>query len=261
MKTIRLVTMAVLAVVTTGAVGAASASAFEPPELGRCVKVAAGTGNFTSATCVKKELAGKFGSYEWNPGAAKPKFTTTGGVGTLTALSGVTVVCKTEASGGEFNTPQTVTGVTVRFTGCESAGFKCATAGAKEGEIVTNPLEGRLGIINKGKKQIGEGLFPTAADGGLYVTFNCGVALHITVGGSVINPITPIDKMIGPGLTVTHETLKYKATAGKQIPEKFETGLTDILITEINGKKPEQSGITITSSLFPEEDGEVNFFF
>ena len=46
------------------------------------------------------------------------------------------------------------------------------------------------------KNKIALDLFPTAADGGLYVTFNCGKSLHITVGGSVLVPLKPTNKMI-----------------------------------------------------------------
>ncbi len=231
---------------------AAGASALSAPEMGRCVKVAVGTGKFTSATCIKEKAKG---SYEWLPGAEKAKFSTKGGVGTLATLSGVTVTCKTQESGGEFTSPKTVGSVVVRFSSCESAGFLCSTEGAKAGEIVTNNLEGRIGFENKLKKKVAFDLFPTAADAGLYVTFNCGVALHITVGGSVLVPLTPVDKML------TTLTLKYSAKAGKQKPEHFEGEPNDVLITEINGKKPEQSGITITSTQTAEEALEVNAVF
>jgi opacity protein-like surface antigen len=233
------------------AVAVASAAAFSPPEVGRCVKVAVGTGKFTSGTCIK-EKAGS--SYEWLPGAVKNKFNTTGGVGTLATVNGTTVICKTQGSGGEFNSPKTVTGVTVRFTGCESAGFHCTTAGSAQGEIVTNPLEGRIGVENKLKKKLALDLFPTSADGGLYVTFNCGVSLHITVGGSVLVNL-PSDKML------TSMTLKYTATKGHQKPEHLEGEPNDVLITEINSVKPEQSGITITSTQVAEEALEANALF
>jgi opacity protein-like surface antigen len=254
----RLRVLSVAAVGVLAAVAVSSASAFSPPEIGRCVKVTAGTGKFSSATCIKEA---KGGSFEWLPGAVKNKITTTGGVGTLATVSGIAVSCKTESSGGELNSPKTVVGVVVRFTSCESGGFKCATAGAKEGEIVTNPLEGKIGIENKLKHKLALDLFPTAADGGLYVTFNCGASLHITVGGSVLVPITPIDKMIGPGLTVTTLTLKYVSKLGHQVPEHFEGEPNDVLLTQINGGKIEQSGVTISSKQSAEEDLEVNFFF
>lgn len=239
-----------LSVLALSAVVVASASA-AAPEVGRCVKVAAKAGKFSSGTCIAEKVGG---SYEWMPGAVKTKFKTSGGVGKLETANGTTVTCKTEESGGEFNSSKTVTGVVIRFTHCEAASFTCETAGAKEGEIVTNPLEGKLGFENKLRKKIALDLFPTAADGGLYVTFNCTVALHITVGGSVLVNV-PSDKML------TALTLKYVAKGAKQKPEHFEGEPNDTLVSEINGKKPEQSGINIISTQTGEEPLEANAVF
>ena len=235
---------------------ASGAAAFSAPEIGRCVKVTAGTGKFSSATCVKEK---KGGSYEWQPGAGKNKLKTTGGTGKLETLNGTTVTCVTEESGGEFNSPKTVSGVVVKFTGCKSAGITCNTEGSKEGEIVTKQLEGKIGFEKRElvatKSKIAFDLFPIAADGGLYVTFNCGVSLHITVGGSVLVPLKPTNKMLST------LTLKYSATKGHQKPEHFEGEPNDVLVTEINGKKPEQSGITISSTQTAEEPLEVSSAF
>ena len=189
-----------------GVVGVASASA-AAPEVGRCLKVAAGTGKFSSSTCTAEKVKG---SYEWMPNGEKLKFKTVGGVGVLETLNGTTVGCNTEESGGEFNSPKTVTGIVVRFTGCHSVGFICTTPGSAEGEIVTNPLEGRIGIekrvFKEGKEvpksnKIAFDLFPTPEDNGLYVTFNCGPTIHATVGGSVLVHIPITNKMVTIGDT------------------------------------------------------------
>ncbi len=255
MKRIRSGGAGLAALLIVSALAATNASAFAPPEIGQCNKVAvAKSGKFSSASCIKEK---KGGSYEWVPGAGTAaKFKTTGGAGTLETVNGTTVTCKTEESGGEFNGTKTVTGVVVKFTGCSSAGLTCGTVGAKEGEIVTNPLEGRIGFENKAKKKVAFDLFPTAADGGLYVTFNCSGALHITVGGSVLVNIKS-DKML------SSLTLKYSAKRGIQKPVKFEGEPEDVLISEINGKKPEQSGITITTTQTSEskEKLEANAVF
>ena len=105
------------------------------------------------------------------------------------------------------------------------------------------------------KNKIAFDLYPIAADGGLYVTFNCGVSLHITVGGSVLVPLKPTNKML------TTLILKYVATKGHQKPEHFEGEPNDVLVTEINGKKPEQSGITISSTQTAEDPLEVSSAF
>ena len=243
------------AFVLIGVVGVASASA-AAPEVGRCLKVAAGTGKFSSSTCTAEKVKG---SYEWVPNGEKLKFKTVGGVGVLETLNGTTVGCNTEESGGEFNSPKTVTGIVVRFTGCHSVGFICTTAGAAEGEIVTNPLEGRIGIEKREavpkKNKIAFDLFPTPADNGLYVTFNCGPTIHATVGGSVLVHLPTTNKM------VKIETLKYLAKKGHQKPEHFEGEPNDVLITTFNETKVEQSGITVTSTMTGEEAAELNTIF
>jgi hypothetical protein len=242
---------------TTAALG------FSPPEVGRCVKLGTKTGKFANSGCTKENTK-SVGSYEWLPGAVKNKITTKGGVGALETLNGTTVGCNTEESGGEFNSPKTVTGVVVRFTGCHSVGFECTSPGQKIGEIVTNPLEGKIGIekrvFKEGKEEptkakIAFDLFPKLEDGGLYVSFKCGTELNISVGGSVLVPLTPTDKML------TTFVLKYSAKKGIQKPENFEGEPKDILLTTINTKAPEQSGITIASTQSGEESLELNAGF
>ncbi len=256
-------TVVFFAVLAMSVVTAASAAALSGPEVGRCVKLGTKTGKFTNSGCTK-ESAKSVGSYEWMPGAVKNKITTKGGVGVLETLNGTAVGCSTEESGGEFNSPKTVTGVVVRFTGCHTVGFECTSPGQKIGEIVTNPLEGKIGIekrvFKEGKEEptknkIAFDLFPTPEDGGLYVAFKCGTELSISVGGSVLVPLTPTNKML------TTFVLKYSAKKGKQKPEKFEGEPKDVLLTSINTKAPEQSGITIASTQSGEESLELNAGF
>jgi hypothetical protein len=118
---------------------------------------------------------------------------------------------------------------------------------------VTNPIEGKIGWENKAKKEVALDLVPAPADEGKYTSFVCPPNLHMSVGGSVLVPVTPVNKML------TKLTLKYKtSTKGHQIPEKFEGEEKDVLLTSINGKAPEQSGITVTSTQTGEEAAEVN---
>jgi hypothetical protein len=260
MRLRRAISGCLAALLVMGVVGVASAWA-SAPEVGRCLKVAAGTGKFSSGTCTAEKAKG---SYEWTPTGGKLKFKTAGGVGTLETINGTAVGCNTEESGGEFNSPKTVTGIVVRFTGCHSSNFKCGTAGSAEGEIVTNPLEGRIGIekrvFKEGKEvpksnKIAFDLFPTPEDNGLYVTFNCGVSIHATVAGSVLVHIPVTNKMLFT------ETLKYAAKRGHQTPEHFEGEPNDVLIATFNEKKEEQSGITLISTMTGEELGELNTVF
>jgi len=246
MKWMRRMGVCLLSVLAIGAVAVATANA-EAPEIGRCVKVTAKTGKYGTSTCISK-LNG--GSYEWLPGAEKPKITTSGGVGVLETVNGTTVGCKTETSVGEMNSAKTVTGIVVTFKECASAGLKCTTKGSKTGELVTNALEGRLGFENKAKKKVALDLFPGKEAGGLFITFQCAT-LHLEVRGSVLVNV-PSDKM------ATTFTLKYTAAKGHQKPENFEGEPIDVLESSINGHPFEQSGQTITTKQKNEEALEVN---
>ena len=143
MSRLKLIGLCVAAALASGSLAAASAWA-EAPEIGRCVSHAGG--KYTNNVCTKLAKGKKVGSFEWEAGAVKNKFSGTGGTGTLETVALAQVKCKTEASHGEFTSSKTVGNVAVSFTGCESGGYKCDTVGAKEGEIVDESVGGYVGV-------------------------------------------------------------------------------------------------------------------
>jgi hypothetical protein len=229
---------------------AASASA-EPPEIGRCT--AHSGGKYTNNVCTKQAKGKVVGGFEWESAAIKNKFAGTGGVGTLETVGGVKVTCQTESSTGEFTSPKTVGNISVVFKGCSSAGHKCETAKATEGEITTNVLSGTLVWEAFGKK-VAIDLVPQSTE--LFVEFSCGPA-PVIVKGSVLTNI-PADK------TETTIDEKFTAKKGKQKPEYYYTSKTaktkDVLLSKIGGEgaELEQSGQTITNVQTDEEPLEVN---
>ena len=201
------------------------------PEFGRCVKVPSekvGTktvyhGGFTGSTCLVESATHK-GQYEWEAGVLKAHFTTKLKELTKVILETVTgskVTCTGETSAGEYTGLKTVGGVVLTLTGCElpSSKAKCASAGGAPGEIVTEQLEGVLGIDTLGetaaKNKIGLDLFPVGKTGPL-MEFSCA-STTVSVQGSVIVPVTA-NKML---LT---ETVKASAGKGEQKPEAFVGG-------------------------------------
>jgi len=56
------------------------------------------------------------------------------------------VTCTGETSAGEHTGLTTVAGVALTLTGCKQSTEKCSSTGAKTEEIVTNALEGVLGV-------------------------------------------------------------------------------------------------------------------
>jgi hypothetical protein len=174
----------------------------EAPEIGRCVSHAGG--KYTNNVCTKAAKGTKPGSFEWEPGAIKKKFTGVGGAGTLETVKANKVACKTEASTGEFTSPKTVGNIAVTFRGCESLGNKCVSPGKAEGEIATNPLAGTL-VWEKFGKKVAIDLVPQSTE--LFIEFQCGPA-NIKVKGSVLTNV-PADK------SETAVSMKFTAKKGK----------------------------------------------
>jgi hypothetical protein len=239
------------AVTAVSAIAAASAWALEAPEIGRCVSHAGG--KYTNDLCTTAAKGKIVGSFEWEPGAVKNKFTGTGGAGTLQTIKGVTVTCKSEASHGEITSSKAVGNIAVTFIGCESDGFKCETAGSAEGEITTNPLAGTL-VWEKFGSKVAIDLVPQTGE--LFVEFTCGPATA-KVTGSVLTSL-PANK------SQTKIEEKFTAKKGKQKPEFYYTSKTakvkDVLISKIGGPQAEleQSGQTVTNVQTDEEALEIN---
>jgi hypothetical protein len=222
------------------------------PELGRCQKHEGG--RFVSANCIARFTS----KYEWAAGPGpNRKFTGTGASTTLQTVGKVKVKCSGSTSSGEYTGSKTAA-MTIRFTGCEraSGGETCQTAGAGTGEIVTSPLQGELGFIED--KVNAEGVL--VAEVGFdfkhapsLASAECG-SQTLSIIGSVIAPITPMNKM------TAEPTLKFKALAGKQLPEQFEEGEKDTLTTIFRSgseETVEQAGLTSTIKLHNEEKLEV----
>ncbi len=222
-----------------------------PPEFGRCVQVGKGAGRFAGSACTR---LGGSDSYEWQPGASSPAFTTksTSQSPTLEPVTGAKVVCTSEASAGEYSGSDEVGGVVLTLTGCQRSGEACAS-GAVAGEIVSSPLEGELGIeklgARAGKDKIGLELFPAGRTGAA-LSFSCGLT-SVSVQGAVIVPVRA--NRMSPT-----QTLKFKATKGKQKPLSFVEGPQDVLEASVNGAAPVQLGLTLTSTLTSAEPIEIN---
>jgi hypothetical protein len=228
------------------------------PDLGRCLKVepnAEGTklvyhGGYTNASCTL-ESEEKLGKYEWTtgPGSAA-KFKGASAAVKLEAVGKAAVTCTASTSQGEYTGPKTQK-VSMVLTGCsqgpKAQSVPCQSSSASAGEIRTASLEGGMEFIKEGEgtevPSVGVDLKP--ASGTSLATFECG-GKAVSVGGSVIVPITALDKM------ATSFKLKATQTGGKQVPEEFEVGPKDTLT--FNG---EQAGITATQTSTNEELLEI----
>jgi hypothetical protein len=230
-----------------------------PPEYGRCIKVAAGSGIYGDSGCT---TAGGEKKYEWYPafGGSRPLVkahftskTKLTGLVTLETPKKTKVTCKGQTGAGEYTARNAVGNVLDKFTGCEGLGQKCSTAGSAEGEIATRLLEGGLGVILQSKEGPAKnkiGLDLKAVGGGLIAEFACGASVF-KVRGSVIVPL-PSNKML------SGEVLGYTATKGVQKPSHFEHEANDLLEASIAGGAFELDGLTLTSIQTNAEAVEVN---
>jgi hypothetical protein len=249
MRQIRLVVGVLAVTLAVGAFAAASASA-ALPEVGRCTRTASKTGAYKYKACVIPS-PGHNGPFEWEPGPGPaPKFTGLIGLVTLETVGKEVIHCGSGQFNGEWTGPKTAS-VNLVFGGClDAAGKSCQTSPTSQAEIKTEqPLEGELGFIEGGERpKAGLDLKPKAPSTVL-LTFTCGGPPEVGVGepwtveGSVIGQIKPTNNM------ASAFKLIYKAVAGKQIPEQFESGAKDTLITNrIVGIAPpitEQAGLTL----------------
>ncbi len=171
------------------------------------------------------------------------KFALTSGKTTLETVTGLKVTCKKDAANGEVAGPKTDS-VTITLTGCVLNGLVCNTPGVAAGEIITSPLLSTLGYINRAKKQVGDSLEnPTGAP---FTQFICGSGLTITVTGSVIGRIKPVNTLITPP---KHFKIAFKQAVGKQKPTKLEGGPIDVLGVAVNGGPSEEAGLSSTETL------------
>ena len=172
------------------------------------------TGEYSSLkTCEKNKLytkdktrklgpnpgpEGKYAAVELTKTAG---FTGTGEGANLNTTLEDSVSCKDGATlTGQFTGPKTASDIVVTFTGCESNGKKCASAGQAAGTIVTFPLTAGLGYLSgkgTGSPQVGSDV--TQETGIALAEFECpggsGSSLTIGVTGSVIGEVGPVNTM------------------------------------------------------------------
>jgi hypothetical protein len=263
MKHSRVIALCVLSAGAISSFTAASASA-TAPELGRCLKVTPKSlSNYDSSKCVKlaSEDAGTEaeklakGNFGWFPGVVKNKFTTKmkePTIATLETVGGTKITCKGETSSGEFLNTKEVGKMVVHFTGCETSGLKCNSAGKGEGEIDTSPLGGPIGfetiVVPASKDHLANELH---SESGNIAEFKCA-GLSVTVRGSVLHKITANSMKLAA-------TEKFTASKGEQKPDHFAGGPVDEHILESNsGSGFEEAGQTITGILTGEEKIEAN---
>jgi hypothetical protein len=214
----------------------------ESPEVGRCV--AATGGKYTTATCVTPAPPGT-GKYEWEPFPfTKAGFSLTNGTATFkTAVSKTTISCAENYVSGEYTG---VDSATLRFTfsGCKVLGpfgGVCTGEKAATGEFSTTPLAAEFGLIDGSASPPTAGWAIRPAAGETFAAFECG-GTAVTITGSLITPVTPVDKM-----TAAFK-LAFSAPGGVQKPSALEGGESRSLTLQ-TVSATEQVGLTMADSI------------
>jgi hypothetical protein len=168
---------------------------------------------------------------------------------TLETIGRFKVTCTADTSTGEVTGPATAA-LRITFTGCASGegpgGGSCQNASG--GEIVTEPLFGTLGYVNRKHTAVGLDLSNPSASptGGALIRFFCGEDTSVEVTGSLIGRIAPINKAVEPG---GHMTLKFAQKEGHQAIKKLLGGSRDVPMTRVLFGPLEESGIASTELL------------
>jgi hypothetical protein len=255
MRHIRPLGIGLLAMLASIVLTSASASALlAEPEIGRCVKVAPGTGEYEVASCTGGAKAAG-GGYDWQL-ASKKHFVSGGGVTILETTGGKKIECKTFFGGGEYYSPfpQDET-ITVRLFGCKEFTFNFECHNGAPEELIFS-MFGEYGFIKnfinkEGKLAVAVGMSLKFDDP---QKFECGPNKNqFLLGGGAIGRVTPIDKMS------TTFAFKFAAIKGKQKPAKFEGGLKQAFVLEETSPPmpPEEAGLTTTYSNSNEEPLEI----
>jgi hypothetical protein len=239
---LKIMGLCLVAVFAMTALVSASASAAEPAYF-QCTKLTVKpyTGKYTDKKCSKlatekEQSEGKKNKYELQEGILKgAAYKGKGGKATLhtPAVEGE-VTCKSFADVGKHGSPTTEEKVVSTFKTCESLKKKCLSPGQKAGTIVTKPLSGVLGYINKSKKEVGVAL--KAETGSVLAEFTCE-GLEIETTGSVIGTVSPVDVF-----TKTENQVFQVNGSGFQAVKNFEGGPNQELLSKINGSGPFPSG-------------------
>ncbi len=234
-----------------------------PPEFGRCKKAPEENGKPVAeygnpgCTTVQKKHKGK---YEWESGVGNVHFSSqSSGFNLETANKTTRVSCGVETSTGEFTGDKTIGNIVFTFTECTSSDGKCESAHEASGKIITNTLEGKLGVYKEAasKKLSGNKLaidLLAEEESGALMSFTCeGKAF--SVQGSVVLPLTT-NKMEPPVLVLEAETKTVKS----KTEQKWETfdGSKHVLELSVEGGAPEAAAL---STRIVEElpEGSENF--
>jgi hypothetical protein len=229
---------------------AAGTAAAALPEFGRCVAAPGKTGKYRGSHCLGLSASNK-GGYEWMPGpGAKKKFSFITEQILLhgTGAPKLTIHCEFAEGEGEYTSEKAVTVTKLVFNACQTPKKTEAEAEIKtfcqsvtnfRGEVTGQELTGELGYI-AAPKQVGLDLKAKTAK--TIALFECGGASEVGERGTGTGTLMEIEgSVIGRIKTINamreENILTFKVKKGVQVPEMFEGGEKDTLVTNVGVTK------------------------
>jgi hypothetical protein len=186
------------------------------------------------------------------PGHSFPiSFITEGGAVSAQMAGFQTLVhCAASHGEGEVTGPRSTVSK-YQFTGCSAEGQKCKSAGAKEEEITTGPIDGDLVYIDQAKDEVGILLNP---GGGTYISFECG-GESAEGKGSFLAPVSPLNT----------ETMSFTATLTQsnsvQTPDEYEGEKGEALYVFPTGRRGTHefvpTGVELAMTVTSSVPGEI----
>jgi hypothetical protein len=272
--------LGLLAVSATCAAAAPSAVA-QAPEFGRCQRVAgeqlgagkrAYHGHYSNSVCTTASPEAS-GRYEWVPGVAKTRFTAASQPGTKAVFETASknkVVCDGETSSGEYTSAKLEQDVVFRFTGCafderyggdrrKHASYVASSAGAAEGEIVSEPTECELGVVRAGATPMQDKLGLSCGEEGEFMWLKWKApGYYLNAEAELCAKGWWFFTLEANSMSASPTTLKSTQSEGVQKYEKFVEGPPEPLEVGLFRKSFERVGLGLVSVQTNEEAVEAN---
>ncbi len=248
------------------------------PEFGRCVRAEKQKGSkthgeYNSVHCdLQRNSKGKD---DWLPGpGAKNKFKSVLRGVTLasTGASKAVIECAGASGEGEYEGSKSLAIKKLILSGCAESPSKgvasdCQGIGAADGEIEVKELAGELGYVEVVPNPVREtekvGIDLKAASSSTLASFECGGANEMLGKGTGTGTLREIEGSVIGNVSDTNNmtstnTTTYGASGGAQVPEHFEDGIPDTLITLVGlTKAAEPTTLAATEAVTNEEPIEV----
>ncbi len=214
-------------------------------ELGRCVNAASSTaGAYLDGACTKP-AGGGGGPYEFQAGAAKARFSGSGGSNTIEAGHKQKIKCKSVTASGEY-VGQYYDFSSIELTGCGHGsprkGQKCQSPGQPSGQILSSaPLVGQFS-----SSVPGTALLAVTSTGETIFHFTCtsvsdgadalpaGSSEEFSVTGSITASVSPTDKPAAKMKTRKAKTKAKTKAKGAPAAESGEAASLAISMTIAN---------------------------